>query len=84
MSQTYVLVEVEPGAIDRVLDELVLLPGVAEATCVVGGFDLIIRAEVADEALSASLRAHIASMRGVTRALPCEVRREPVGVASAL
>ncbi|HEX9696979.1 MAG TPA: Lrp/AsnC ligand binding domain-containing protein [Actinomycetota bacterium] len=83
MNHTYMLVEVGPGSIDRVLSELARLPGVAETTCVVGGFDLIIRAEVADEALVASMCEQIASMDGVTRALPCEVRRDPVGAASA-
>lgn len=84
MNHSYVLVEVEPGAMDGVRRELALLTGVSETTCVVGGFDLIVRAEAEDDGgIGTSLRERIARLRGVTRALPCVVRGEPAVAASA-
>lgn len=84
MNHSYVLVEVEPGTVSGVLRELALLAGVSETTCVVGGFDLIVRAEADDDGgIGMPLRERIARLRGVTRALPCVVRGAPAVAAFA-
>ena len=72
--QAYVLVQTEVGHAKTVADLIRELPGVHEAECVTGPYDVVVHAEAASvDELGRLVVARIQAIDGITRTLACPV-----------
>ena len=72
--QAYVLVQTEVGQAKTVADQIRVLPGVHQAECVTGPYDVVVHAEAANvDELGRLVVARIQAIDGITRTLACPV-----------
>ncbi len=74
MIAAYVLIQTEAGQAGLVAAALRDLPGVLEAACVAGPYDVVVRAQARDiDELARLVTSQVQALHGVRRTLSCPV-----------
>jgi DNA-binding Lrp family transcriptional regulator len=74
MIAAYILIQTEAGQAGLVAAALRDLPGVVEAACVAGPYDVVARAQARDiDELARLVASHVQALHGVRRTLSCPV-----------
>ncbi|MDJ0391959.1 Lrp/AsnC ligand binding domain-containing protein [Rhodococcus sp. G-MC3] len=75
--QAFILVQTEVGRSTSVASALRVVDGVASAEAVLGPYDVVVRAQGADETVIADIVSRIQKVDAITRTLTCQVAEAP-------